>query len=160
MVLDCPRCSPGITEAILGSPPPSLPAQMQQFPSQSQSECVLQHHRLSSAHLGPLQELLLTSPSTALSDHVPHRCHGNSVETPRCSISSYHSYAQNPVLGPRRPREGSQSPLPAVSISPAALSIPERLSNVLQVWDRQTSKSSYFTECPSAIGGMSTDPSL
>lgn len=92
---------------------------------------------------------LLTSPSAALSDHVPHSCYGNSVETPHCLISSYHIYAQNPVLGPRCPREGSQSPLPAVFISPAALSIPDHLSDAIQVWQRQTSKFTWhFTECP------------
>lgn len=87
-----------ITEVILGSPPTSLTSQMIPPPKKSQFECVVT--AMAQGHPpGHLQQLL-TSPSASPSIHSPHGFHGNSIETPSCSISSYGIYAQNPVLGP------------------------------------------------------------
>lgn len=90
--LACP-----ITEVILGSPPTSLTSQMTPHPPKASLNvlsAMAQDHPL-----GHLQQLL-TSPSASPSIHGSHGFHGNSIETPNCSISSYGIYAQNPVLGP------------------------------------------------------------
>lgn len=161
MASDFIREQPRDHRSHLGIPPLSLTSQIKQFislktspPKASLNVC--SQLWLSAAHLGHLQQLLLTSPSASLSIHMPHGFHGNSIETPSCSISSYCIYAQNLFWVPAalwRKALVPHLPFPSFQQPPS----PRVPLKCFHVWEEQASKFSKHFRVPLMYRGTHTD---